>query len=109
MRTARNWGANLDNLFGQREARRRRRKRKTTISMTTRKTTSTTRKTTTSTTRDEEDDLDDDLEEEDDEDEKAENRYDRHPLYQAASALSVYTIRSSTSRPPPRSTRPSCG
>ena len=37
----------------------------------------------------EEDDLDED-EEEDEEEAKAVNRYDRHPLYQAASALSVY-------------------
>ena len=49
---------------------------------------------------DDEDDEDDDLlddededgadDEDEDEDEAAENRYDRHPLYQAASALAVY-------------------
>ncbi len=41
---------------------------------------------------DEEDFDDDDLdgEDEEEEDEKSNNRYDRHPLYQAASALTVY-------------------
>ena len=84
------WGANLDNLFGQREgAPKAAEKEDDDLDE----------------DEDEDDDLDDededdldedededddDLEEEDAEDEKAESRYDRHPLYQAASALSVY-------------------
>ncbi len=39
---------------------------------------------------DEEDDLEGEDEEEEDEDEKALNRHDNHPLYQAASALAVH-------------------
>ena len=84
------WGANLDNLFGQREgAPKGAEKEEDDLDDE-------------EDEDEEEDDLDDEdededdlddedeLDEEDEEDEKAENRYDRHPLYQAASALSVY-------------------
>ena len=59
------WTADLDNLFAQSHR-------------------------STDEEEDEDDDDDDEDEDEDEENEEAENQYDRHPLYQAASALSVF-------------------
>ena len=92
------WGANLDTLFGQRQGPAKGQDEEEEPEEED------------DLDDDEEDDLDDDeededfdeddLEEEDEEEEKAANRYDRHPLYQAASALSVHIDRLFDERDP---------
>ena len=84
------WGANLDNLFGQREgAPQGADKEEDEDDLEDDEDEDDLDEDEDDLDDEDEDDLDDDLEEDEEED-KAEGRYDRHPLYQAASALSVF-------------------